>query len=236
MVYEVNVYYQRDVETAHPYATVAIAVTTKGEIYRGLAICSENEQFDKNVGRELALRRVDDVIHNLPLCEPLVYNNGNFLTKMVRNYRKVYNVNLGNGDDVCKSEYLGKIEANGIIGWLPHKYISENDLANVRRLKKQIEENMTDGVKRIGGLIQKEEVAVGVTTNPCRDDVDELDLNQDFIELVNAGKDGSYNIDDVVTVVADIVGETIRETLKLNRENIKNRLRNKSILGDWSDQ
>lgn len=55
-----QIYYVRNGN--HPFATVAVAKTSDGKVVRGVAICSDNDQFQKKVGTATAMGRLKQAL------------------------------------------------------------------------------------------------------------------------------------------------------------------------------
>jgi hypothetical protein len=84
MINEVIFYYLREdkndgyAKNGHPYGVVAFEYANDGKINRAISLCSEADQFNKRIGKQIALARLAVVKENKVNIEFKRYANGIF--------------------------------------------------------------------------------------------------------------------------------------------------------------
>lgn len=80
-------YYMREdsqpdyAKNGHPYGVVAFEYTNDGKVNRAISICSDEDQFNKRIGKQIALARLEAVKEKKENIEFKQYANGIFNAK-----------------------------------------------------------------------------------------------------------------------------------------------------------
>ena len=80
---ETKFYYLRD-EANRPLVTVCLATDTKGQHYRGIAICSPKDNPVKRVGKQIALGRVFRALHRKIESDPVYRSEACYILREVQ--------------------------------------------------------------------------------------------------------------------------------------------------------